>query len=255
MRILLVLLLFRPARRLAEKVRAWRRHRKLVRQLRDLGVYGGTITADRSKSDRPAPPVPAPCREPDGPVPFGCKTAWLALRCGSPEPVISALRPGLRQSANWTTGLAAAQAQSGGWVFVSPVLDGFVLAVGDGLFALAERQEELNALAAQFSEVQYFASHRVSSSYCWARYKAGRCLRAYCTEDGRVLRNTGALTPEEQALGFGAFPAQDGQDAARQPGEEDVLDIAAAWGVDPRFETPYPPSTGWLCRPNGWKEE
>ena len=36
MRILLVLLLFRPARRLAEKVRAWRRHRKLVRQLRDL---------------------------------------------------------------------------------------------------------------------------------------------------------------------------------------------------------------------------
>ena len=137
MRILLVLLLFRPARRLAEKVRAWRRHRKLVRQLRDLGVYGGTITADRSKSDRPAPPVPAPCREPGGPVPFGCKTAWLALRCGSPEPVISALRPGLRQSANWTTGLAAAQAQSGGWVFVSPVLDGFVLAVGDGLFAVS----------------------------------------------------------------------------------------------------------------------
>ena len=30
--------------------------------------------------------------------------------------------------------------------------------------------------------------------------------------------------------------------------EEDVLDIAAAWGIDPRFERKtYPPAAGWVC--------
>ena len=32
---------------------------------------------------------------------------------------------------------------------------------------------------------------------------------------------------------------------------ENVMDIAAAWGVDPRFEKEYPPSVGWLCRRDG----
>ena len=30
--------------------------------------------------------------------------------------------------------------------------------------------------------------------------------------------------------------------------EENVLDIAAAWGIDPRFsEKQYPESMGWVC--------
>ena len=51
------------------------------------------------------------------------------------------------------------------------------------------------------------------------------------------------------ALGFDRFPkAGQADDGENDPGEEDVLNIAAAWGVDPRFEkTTYPPSAGWLC--------
>lgn len=72
---------------------------------------------------------------------------------------------------------------------------------------------------------------------------AGRCVRAYCYEDGAVTWDEGPLTPEEQALGLA-----DGEAAERAPGEEDVLDVAAAWGIDPRFERKiYPPASGWVC--------
>lgn len=244
MRLLLVALFGWLALRLWEKVREQRRHRKLVRQLKDLGVYGGTV---RVKSSQKRTTSPQECSvQPDGPVPFGYKTAWLVLQCGDPRQVAAAMHCRQLTPASWGTGLAHCT-QSGGGLFFSPVLDGFVLVIGADLFALAHRREVLEALAAQFRRVQYFASHRVSSSCCWARYEAGRCVRAYCCEDGAVTWDEGALTPEEQALGFDASALPDGA-AGRAPGEEDVLDIAAAWGIDPRFKRKdYPPAAGWVC--------
>ena len=229
---------------LVKKVREQRRHRKLVRQLKDLGVYGGTVRV-KSAPKRASPGREAP-QTPDGPVPFGYKTAWLALQCDDPRKAAGAMHCRQLTPASWETGLARC-AQSGGGLFFSPVLDGFVLVIGGDLFSLAHRRKALEALAAQCPRVQYFASHRVSSSCCWARYEAGRCVRAYCCEDGAVTWDEGALTPEEQALGFDVFALPDGA-AGRAPGEEDVLDIAAAWGIDPRFERKdYPPAAGWVC--------
>ena len=45
---------------------------------------------------------------PDGPVPFGYKMGWLAVKCEGPHRLMEAL--GLRdpKPANWTTGLARA---------------------------------------------------------------------------------------------------------------------------------------------------
>lgn len=240
MRLLLVALFGWLALQLWEKVREQRRHRKLVRQLKDLGVYGGTVRV--KGTEKQTSPGRELSQTPDGPVPFGYKTAWLALQCGDPHEAARAMHCQQLTPANWETGLARC-AQSGGGLFFSPVLDGFVLVIGADLFALAHRQEALEALAAQFPRVQYFASHRVSSSCCWARYEAGRCVRAYCCEDGAVTWDEGALTPEEQALGLA-----DKEAAGHAPGEEDVLDIAAAWGIDPRFERKdYPPAAGWVC--------
>ena len=69
------------------------------------------------------------------------------------------------------------------------------------------------------------------------------CIRGF------LCGGVGPLTPEELALGFDRFPqAKQAEGGENVPGEEDVLNIAAAWGVDPRFEkTTYPPSAGWLC--------
>lgn len=240
MRLLVMAFFVWLASRLVKKARDQRRHHKLVRQLKDLGVYGGTVrvksTGKRASSIREL------SQQADGPVPFGYKTAWLAVQCGDPRQVAGAMHCRQLTPASWQTGLARC-AQSGGGLFFSPALDGFVLVIGADLFALAHRRKALEALAGQFPEVQYFASHRVSSSYCWARYKVGRCVRAYCDEDGAVTWDEGPLTPEEQALGLA-----DGEAAERAPGEEDVLDVAAAWSIDPRFERKiYPPAAGWVC--------
>ena len=63
------------------------------------------------------------------------------------------------------------------------------------------------------------------------------------------MESVGELTPQERALGFDRFPTPENADTCETlPDEEDVLDIAAAWGVDPRFEkAAYPPSAGWVC--------
>lgn len=238
MRILFFIALGWLLGKLWQRLRTWRNHRKLVGQLKELGVYGGTVDAGkaRKKSTEPVEIF----TEPDRPVPFGYKTSWAAVRCEDPERVIAALRPRSRRPANWSTGLAAVYAEPSG-VFVSPCLDGFVLVIGrHPPFARIERD--------QFSEIQTFNSHRVSSCYGWEKYVAGECVRLYAYEDSYV-EEAGSLTPEELALGFDRFSkagqAEDGGDA---PDEEDVLHIAAAWGVDPRFEkTDYPPSAGWLC--------
>lgn len=240
MRLLVMAFFVWLASRLVKKARDQRRHHKLVRQLKDLGVYGGTVRVKSSK--KRASSIRELSQQADGPVPFGYKTAWLAVQCGDPRQVAGAMHCRQLTPASWQTGLARC-AQSGGGLFFSPALDGFVLVIGADLFSLAHRRKALEALAGQFPEVQYFASHRVSASCCWARYKAGRCVRAYCYEDGAVTWDEGPLTPEEQALGLA-----DGEPAERAPGEEDVLDVAAAWSIDPRFERKiYPPAAGWVC--------
>ena len=55
-------------------------------------------------------------------------------------------------------------------VFVSPALEGWVLAVG-GPETL---QEEL---AVEFPQAQWFMSHRTSGCFGWGLYETGHCCR------------------------------------------------------------------------------
>ena len=214
---------------------ASRRERPRKEAAREPEFHGPVYTVDYQEV--PEDPAPAP----DGPMPFGYKTAWLAVKCEDPARVLAALEPSSCQTANWATGLAAAYGGQGR--FVSPCLDGFVLVVGG-----EELPEGGGRLAAQFPAVQFFASHRVSGYCRWGMYENGVLTREYCHADGALLRDEGGWTPEELALGFARFPRQDWPEGEDFPDEEDVLDLAAAWGVDPRFEKKtYPPSTGWLC--------
>ena len=191
--------------------------------------------------------TPSVSAQPDAPVPFGYKTGWLAVKCADPQQLIAAMDGLDVQLANWESGMAAAGEK--GWVFVSPRLDGCVLAVG--LLLPDDDRALLDCLGREFDEVQYFASHRVPEYYAWTKYENGRLVRDYCWcgEQGAVLRDAGPLTTQEIALGFGRFPLRGRETSCEAyPGEEDVRNIAAAWGVDPRFEnTSYGPSVGWLC--------
>ena len=148
-----------------------------------------------------------------------------------------------RKTANWTAGLAGVSA--GRW-FVSPALEGWVLVIGAG-----DRQvpwERFTALSRRFREAQVFGADREKAVYLWARAENGACTRAYGISRGQVVLDRGELTAEEIALGFGRVPRKNA--AAREgfPDGDAVLDIAAAWSVDPMLEDgPWAPGLGWLC--------
>ena len=183
---------------------------------------------------------------PDAPRPFGYKTGWLAIRTTDVAAVRRAL--GLRDPviAGWESGLELAGAD--GKVFVTPVLEGFVLVIG--VTDLLDQPRKLEAIARQFSEVQYFVTHRVTEVHGWARYQGGVCDRryGYVGSTGQVLCNDGTMTEAELSLGFGRFPASDREAATMVPGEEDVRRLAAAWGVDPNLPRHQEErSTGYLC--------
>lgn len=193
-----------------------------------------------------APPIPETLPDsPDGPQPFGYKTVWLAVKSDDPAQVAQVL--GLRTAGpvNWASGLALAYERADS-VFLSPALDGYVLAVG-----LSEEYspEQIAALSVPFDDLQYFASHRVVDLYSWARAARGDLLRgySYCGERGEVQWQRGEMTAEERALDFQRFRVDD--DIWETPDEEDVLRIAAAWGLDPTFgDKDYPVSLGTLCQ-------
>lgn len=191
---------------------------------------------------------------PDAPEAFGYKTFWFAIGTDDPASVIDALDVGPATPANWTSGLAAAT--GGGdprtaepWMFVSPPVDGWVLAASTWLpypVAIDEHPEigrKFDALfarlMARFGDVQFFGSHRVVDLVTWARARGGKAERIFAYADGGVLANFGEQTAEEAQLGFldlsGLSPEEAGDEIfaiaeARDLEEERLI----ASGMSPR---------------------
>jgi hypothetical protein len=159
---------------------------------------------------------------PDLPVPFGPKTAWLALETTDTEAVATALELREAQETTWAEGIDAAQQAS---VFVTPPLGEWTLAVGAALFP-PDRAESfvkplLERLSRQFDDAQYFCTHRDIELHIWARARKGRLVRGYgwLGERGFTLWDEGGMTNEERDLGF--------------PNEAGVMQLAYLWSIDP----------------------
>lgn len=187
---------------------------------------------------------------PDTPVSFGYNTVWLCVRADSPEEVIEKLGLKNARQSSWKDAFK----EIGGIsekVFVSPVLDGYVLAVNWGIDILTENPARFNEVGAMFTEAHYFAVQNVVDYYMWTKFSGGRMVRGYCWcgESGEVLLNTGELTPEETTLGLtNLIPDSDADwDNYEMPEEDTVMKIAAAWGIDTLHIDKYPASAGFLC--------
>lgn len=196
------------------------------------GLFGG-------KKGRESPAIP------DKPVPFGYKTSWFCIGSNSPEKVIEALGLNDPVPSGWESGLNAG-------IFVSPVLDGYVLVINYGDDIITENMEELDRIGKCFPEVQYFSSHRVVEYAAWVKYLNGDMVRGYCWcgSDGEIFLNEGEISEEETELGLDNLlqSTDDDWDSAEFADEENVLEIAAAWGIDTSFsKKQYPLSTGWRC--------
>lgn len=117
--------------------------------------------------------MPSFDQTPERPEPFGFKISWFAVKAADPAAVLSALEFGEGTSTNWASGLAAAYADSSPsdrWVFASPPVGGWVLAVGSWLpYPTDETHHDIgkkfdvlfSRLMRRFDDIQFFGSHRV----------------------------------------------------------------------------------------------
>lgn len=219
--------------------------------LDDLFLSSKYINKDNKKTNADETVnVPANGIDPDLPVSFGYKCNWLCVKSNDPIEVINKLGLKNYEPSNWDKGIEMAY---NGYRFVSPVLDGYVLVVNYGMDILTVASELLDDKAKLFPELQFFVTQRVSDYHAWAKYVNGKMVRGYgwCGCDGKVFLNTGELTPEEKKLGFtNLLPTEEADwETHETPDEEYVIELAAAWGIDPAFSAKsYPKSTGYICK-------
>lgn len=184
-----------------------------------------------AKVRRPAgyAPPPGPTGD-DVPQPFGYKVWWLAVASHDPRAVAESLGLSDVQPTAWQQGYAAAGEHFMKLAYVTPSVEGWAFV----LFGNVPEDEQslravLEPLSARFGEAQAYANVRTSSAYGWARADAGRLVRAFLSADGEVRIDLGRRTPDEVELGIGDADNED-----KPPTEDDVLDIAGRWSINPQ---------------------
>jgi hypothetical protein len=180
--------------------------------------------------------------DPDLPVPFGPKMAWLALDTTDTEAVATALDLREARAATWAEGTNAANQSS---VFVTPPLADWTLVVGRALFppdqTAAFVKPLLERLSRQFGDAQYFCTHSNVGLHLWARARQGQLVRGYgwLGEKGLTLWDEGTPTKEERELGFHFFDGRAPVVEQAQnknvivPDEGGLMQLACLWSIDP----------------------
>jgi hypothetical protein len=178
-------------------------------------------------------------------VGFGHKQAWLAVREGSADRVVTAL--GLRDlgPVSWREGIDLAYLTDDRLVLTPPLpgaRDARWLLVTGRWLLRGYPTEQVVALSDRMdTEVQLFATYRVAEVHRWVRAVDGVLVRAFgfVGETGDVTEWRG--DPDETERSIGLPPALDG-DTDILVAEEDVLRVAATWSVDPSGLGEAPPA-------------
>lgn len=176
-------------------------------------------------------------------VGFGGKQAWLAIRDGDPATVLDALRLRDLGDVPWREGIDIAHLTDDR-VAVTPPLPGarntpWVLAAGRWLLRPDVAVDIVELSARLHTEVQFFATHRVTELHRWQRAVDGELVRAfgYIGQTGDVTSWHGDPDPAERAAGLpGILDAETDVLVS----EHDVLQVAGAWSIDPTTLTGRP---------------
>jgi hypothetical protein len=219
------------------RIRAWR----LFPQARSIVSSGLLLVCFKVENT-----MPSFDQTPDGPVPFGYKISWFALKGPDPQSVLDALEISEAAPTNWASGIKLVYSRepaemSEPWVFVSPPIGDWIFAVSAALPypaavpypAAAETYREFgrkfdvlfSRLARRFDDVQFFGSDRTCDFASWARARHGKPMRLFACFDGLVSMNAGEQTPEEAKLGFanlsGLSPADADEEICRIAEEQE----------------------------------
>lgn len=171
------------------------------------------------------------------------------MRSGDARAVADALLLRTVVPSGWRHGLAES-ATAG--VFVTPPIDGFVLAVGKDLGLAALDPAFVAPLGARFGRAAAFVCDEELEVFGWA-LADGETVRVYAYDGdaGHVLWE-GDVTPDERELGCFVDDPRDGSDDTEKwwPDAALVRALAARWSVDPAGlgARGLPPSAGWFGR-------
>jgi hypothetical protein len=174
---------------------------------------------------------------PDLPRPFGPRCVWIAVHGATTAAVARALELKNVAPSGWAAGVKGAYA---GGVFVTPPIDGWVLAASVQFPDAGDAKHEdratplLARLSDTFGEVQYFGTYDEIGWVAWARFRNGTAVRklAVLGAQDALLWNVGEPTTAEQSLGLTLKGAPPGKDAPALD-EHAVLKLAHAWSIDP----------------------
>ncbi|MFB6395026.1 hypothetical protein [Polymorphospora lycopeni] len=169
-------------------------------------------------------------------VGFGYKQAWLAVRDGDPAAVVTVL--GLRDlgTVPWRDGIDLAYLTDDRLVLTPPLpgarVSHWLLATGRWLLGPRSAVDVIELSAIMQTEVQFFATYRVSEVHRWERAVDGVSVRAfgYIGETGEVTEWRGDPDDAERAIGL---PPEVDTDTDILVAEDDVMRLARAWSVDP----------------------
>jgi hypothetical protein len=169
-------------------------------------------------------------------VGFGSKQAWLAIRDGDCAAVATAL--GLRDlgPVSWRDGVDVAYLTDDRLAF-TPLLPGaggarWLLVTGRWLLGGAADLDVAKLSEVLDTEVQFFATYRVSEAHRWQRAVDGVLVRdfGYLGETGEVTAWAGEVDEAEAAVGI---PRRYDTETDILVSEDDVMRLAATWSVDP----------------------
>lgn len=181
----------------------------------------------------------------DSPVGFGYKCMWLAIKTDQQTRVANLIGVQDPRICNWKSGIGNAYRQS---IFITPVIDGWTLAAGHGLphgdtiETIEVLKNLLNKLSAEFGEAQFFCTHRVLEYHCWMKSTNGKIDRvySYLGERAQNVVISGEPTDIENSYQLIDTFSEDAQhddywerEDLTYPDEDTVMEIAAAWSIDP----------------------
>lgn len=207
-----------------------------------IAVVGGVVLFARRRPNFDTTP--------DRPISFGWKIYWLAFPCDDLDQACSALARADRRfaksefvPANWASGFDRIFSSIlRKEVFVTPPVNGWTLVVNwpvPNPENVEGFKSVLEPLSAEFGRAAAFGSHRVVSLVAWALAEDGELKRCFYQADFETYVDFGEKPPEEVALNL-LTPGELEQveDAGddeydRVAGESEVIQLAAAWTVDP----------------------
>lgn len=167
-------------------------------------------------------------------VGFGHKQAWLAIHDGDRGATAAALDLRDLGPVSWRSGIDLAYLTDDRVVLTPPlpgVRDSRWLIV-TGRWLLGDVVDVGELSGSLHTEVQFFATHRVTELHRWERAVNGTTHRAfeYVGEIGKVTDWWGEPDAHERAIGL---PATQDENVDVLVSENDVMRLAAAWSINP----------------------